>query len=323
MGQKNFLKIPASITDTLENISGTRIVVGCLAQLKATALSKGTFSHLHIHLEDSGLQLPSEPVLPPASSGRYSKANVEGKVIVRRDLPIETHYTSVESPNFGDHSKGTHTSHLPHKRYPRDFVAPRHIHLLVDSSDLQPGLVEYAIRFRLDRILDRTASHFLDELLFDINLLQENAGVVGVYAAEATMKDYYKEGLHVAWELFPPGTSTEVITRVLRGQKPGAAPPDSVEDRLSFLKTLEPQRLIIGHSGFQRYFGAMIKEDLVLFENVDYGNAIYIMFNAWKELSQRSRTELLSGKFGRDFERVKHRGDWKSRVKSIVSSRRQ
>ena len=74
-----------------------------------------------------------------------------------------------------------------------------------------------------------------------------------------------------------------------------------------------------GISGLQRYFGAIIEDDLVVFENTRYGNAIYIMYNNWQELSTLSRIELMSGKYGSDFDRVVHTSKWEDKVKKLIS----
>ena len=66
----------------------------------------------------------------------------------------------------------------------------------------------------------------------------------------------------------------------------------------------------------------MIEDNLIVFENVKYGNAIYIMFSDWEELSQQSRVDLLSGRFSNDFERVTHVGDWQKKVTKIIEERR-
>ena len=38
------------------------------------------------------------------------------------------------------------------------------------------------------------------------------------------------------------------------------------------------------------------------------------MFGSWKELSKRSRLDLLSGKYGFDFERIVHKKNWKQNL---------
>jgi hypothetical protein len=60
----------------------------------------------------------------------------------------------------------------------------------------------------------------------------------------------------------------------------------------------------------------------VVFENIEYGNAVYILFDNWEELSKISRLDLMSGKFNGSFERVVHISGWKGKVKTIVAGKR-
>jgi hypothetical protein len=74
-------------------------------------------------------------------------------------------------------------------------------------------------------------------------------------------------------------------------------PSDEVKEKLiaryALLEQLKPQAYVSGTSGFNRYFGAQFKDNLVVFENLEYGNAIYAMSENWAELSKLSRTDLL------------------------------
>lgn len=60
---------------------------------------------------------------------------------------------------------------------------------------------------------------------------------------------------------------------------------------MKVLAQLNPQNYIAGTSGFARYFGEKLRDDLVAFENLHYGNALYVMYEDWVTLSHRSRTE--------------------------------
>ena len=74
--------------------------------------------------------------------------------------------------------------------------------------------------------------------------------------------------------------------------------------------------------GFSRnkYFGAKLAEDLVVFDCPKLGNALYILHKDWEFISQHSRRELLSGKLGGDFERVVYTPGWQSRAKRIIAT---
>lgn len=79
---------------------------------------------------------------------------------------------------------------------------------------------------------------------------------------------------------------------------------------------LGPRNFVAGTSGFSRYFGAQFADDLVVFENVSYGNAAYVMFDEWERLSQLSRVELLAS--DEHFVRVPHANSWERRLRELI-----
>ncbi len=320
MAKKNINKIPQDILKKIESIATNEVIVGCAVKFKAQDLASGRLDHLGITLTDKGLEIP-ESIIPPEDQGKYSERNVNGHEIVRKDLPMETHYNSIESPNWGDSYNGTHTVNLPYQKYRRDFYPPRELEIVMTSQDTRPGLDTYVIAFQVQEVLDKGDEDFDDQLFENLNLLQENVGACGVEAATVALADYVKS-LHVSWEILPPGTLEETVERVFRGKTPTVEQKDVVSERYNFFQTLKPKSLVFGQSGFRRYFGALLEDDLVVFENVEYGNAIYIFFDNWEELSKLSRIDLLSGKFGTSFERVIHTTGWKGKVKAIVANKR-
>jgi len=69
--------------------------------------------------------------------------------------------------------------------------------------------------------------------------------------------------------------------------------------------------------------GAKFGDDFVVFENVRYGNALYIMFEQWQTLSQRSRIELLRSGVSDEFQRIEHREGWEDILKALVQEYRK
>lgn len=318
--KKNIIKIPKDIYTQIKTMDSTEIVAGCAVKFKTEEILAGKLAHLGISVDTQGLHLP-DSIIPLKSQGKYSDRNLNGQVIVRKDLPKETHYNSIESPNWGDVYYGTHTVNLPFKKFPRDFNPPRELEILMTCSNTQPNLSSYIIAFQVKEVLDIRSKDFEEKLLEDLNLLQENIGKYGVHPANVPIIDYMKS-LHVSWEILPPGTLEETINRVFRGKSPTTEQKDVTTERYKFFMGLKPKEFIFGQSGFRRYLGALLDDDLVIFENIEYGNAIYILFNNWEELSKLSRINLLSGKFGENFERVIHTNEWKSRVESIIAEQR-
>lgn len=319
--KKNFRKTPQRIVRKMETIDSDEVVVGCVKKIRREDILNDNFKHLQIYLDKEGLHHP-ESIIPPPQQGKYSNWNINGKVVVRKDLLKETHYNYVEAPNWGDPNKGTHMVALPYEKYPRDYIAPRNIAVEIESADKAPFLPYYIIKFQITEVLNRNSNDFEDRLFFCLNLLQENVGAADVQMADVSFNEY-TQTLHVSWEILPPGTVEEVITRVFSGIEPTQEEKNTIIERHNFFMSLNPQSLVYGRSGFQRYFGALINDNLVVFENVRYGNAIYIMFENWQELSQKSRIELLSGRFGEQFVRVVHVGNWQNKVRKIIRERLQ
>lgn len=90
---------------------------------------------------------------------------------------------------------------------------------------------------------------------------------------------------------------------------------------MTLLLHLKPVALVTGRSGFARYVGAQFAEDLVVFENIRYGNAAYIMFENRDQLSRRSRVDLVRS--DERFIRLAHTSGWKSKLRSIVNEERR
>jgi hypothetical protein len=317
--KKNIRNIPKKISGKLTSIKEPNLVAGCLKTFSGADIQQGILAHLEIGLDNAGLKFP-ESIIPSAHIGKYSSWNIYGCEVIRNDLPKETHYNYVETPNWGDSYNGTHTVALPYKKFPRDFIAPRYSAIEIECANAAPGQSLYIIKFNVSEILNKKDKDFNERLLTCLNLLQENIGDCGVEQANSTLADYART-LQVQWDILPPGTIEEAIARLFTHRKPTPKEIIYIEERFNFFKSLKPKKEVYGTSGLQRYFGALINDDLIIFENVKYGNAIYIMFEDWKELSQKSRIDLLSGKLGHNFERIVHTGNWKSNVKKIIKEK--
>jgi hypothetical protein len=319
--KKNLRKIPNDINEKIKSIKGDEIVVGCAVKFKIDTIASGKLKHLGIEITPEGLRIPKS-LIPSEDQGKFSSYNINGIEIVRKDLPKETHYNSIESPNWGDSYNGTHTVNLPYKKYPREFHSPRELEIIMDCKDIRPNLPNYVIAFRINEVISKKSSEFQDILFEDLNLLQENIGSCGIEPADVPLAEYVKS-LQVSWEILPPGTIEETVARIFHGRISTTQEKNIAAERYEFFKSFNPKSLIFGNSGFRRYFGALLEENLVLFENIQYGNAIYILFNDWEDLSKRSRIDLIAGKFGDNFERIVHNSGWKGVVRKIVEYKRK
>ncbi|MGF8545695.1 hypothetical protein AAGN67_14990, partial [Klebsiella pneumoniae] len=90
-------------------------------------------------------------------------------------------------------------------------------------------------------------------------------------------------------------------------------------------KSAQIREILISESAWEEMtclFAPSLEDDLVVFENIEYGNAIYILYDDWDEISKLSRIDLLSGRAGSNFDRIIHSGNWKEEVRKKVATGR-
>ena len=305
--QRNLRKIPPTVRAKLQAAPEAAFVAGVVHTIPLDELRSGTFAHLNIGIVADGVSF-SERVWPRPEMGPYSTKNREGWEVVRRDLPMVTRTFPVETPNFGDWSKGSHTIYLKREVYQRDYFDPPDFQLGVELLGAATnGRVVFKIFVEFP--LDRSSPDFEDDLLFALNLLQESVGAADILPADAVAAELLAT-LTLDWEVFPPGTIEEVVQRTM--SRMGRLLPDQqalVRERIALFHKLKPQRFIQGRGGMNRYVGALFADDLVVFENVRYGNALYVLYDDWHEISQRSRVDLLKARDA-NFDRFVHRPGW-------------
>jgi hypothetical protein len=301
------------------------VVVGCATKLTEKDIRDGLYDHLEIVMVGGKLSFPDR-IVPHASAGRASDFNANGREIVRRDLPMILKTFSFEAPNYGDWSNGSHEVTHEREVYQRDFAPPDENEIgieLVGKEDTPAGAT-YVFRFIIDEPLLVGAKGYKDNLLRLLNLLQENVGAVELFATDAKLEDYLKT-IYVNWEILPPGERDTNIAKITAGVR--ATDEETrkrVADRYDFFDKMKPEALIKGHGGFRRYFGAKFTDELVAFENMEYGNAVYIMLADWKEASRKTKQELLaSGRDGKDFFRIVHSSGWKTQVRDLIKKNRK
>jgi hypothetical protein len=180
----------------------------------------------------------------------------------------------------------------------------------------------FQVKFAIDEVINRRTPKFPQELLYNLNLLQENVGDANIFESVATLAEYAAT-IRVDWQLLPPGSVDEVFAAMTAGKRPITdQQAATMKQRLQVMGRLKPEAFVTGTQGFIRYFGAMFGDDFVAFENLQYGNAIYVMFENWQALSQRSRVALLGGDPD-SFERIVHSPGWDERLAALVQEYRR
>ena len=315
MAQRNVLKVPEHILERIRTFGQDDVVVACVKAIKPDEVAR--YAGLGLSYSAGALHTPP-PTVPNPLAGRYSSANVLGMEKKRKDLPKVYKSFSMEAPNW--QGSGTHTVTQTREVYQIDFYPPKEVELSVTDIGIRDG--SYLVKFAIDEVINRRTHNFEQALLYNLNLLQENVGAIGVFESAATLAEYAAT-VRVDWQILPPGTVDEVLKAMLQGKRPITKEQEIVmRERITHMASLTPENYIVGSDEFVRYFGARFGDDFVAFENARYGNALYVMHENWAELSKKSRVELLSGPQD-EFERIEHRDGWKGRFKAMVTEYRR
>lgn len=304
--KKNFRKVPLLVLEKIRTIESDSIKVECVKRVSKDSIHAGDYKHIGIVYLDDNLSYTNS-ILPSPTNGLSSKYNTMTKTVIHKNRKKEPRWYSFEAPNFGDWTKGSHEVDRFVRAFPRTILEPLYNSILIDLLDESELFVTF--KFSIDRQIKKDDSNFEREVLRDLNLLQENTGSIDVFPSEFPYDQYLSKTL-VDWDIFPPGSREDFISHLhLKHPDLSAREEMEIRERYEILTKYCPE-LIFGVFGLQRYFGAKLREDLVVFENIRYGNAIYILKENWMELSKLSRSELLQ-KYHDMIIRIVHSKNWK------------
>jgi hypothetical protein len=312
MGYMNFNKVPATLLAKIEALDTDDVIVATVKKIKPSELA--SYAHLRIAKKDGAIVIPA-PFVPDPLSGKYSRWNINGRVVTMRNLPKKERSWSIEAPSWGSPTE-THTISFGKPCYQKRLIRPKgvtlSIALLGEASD---GTI--AIKVEVQQVLRKSSPDFHDELFYNLNILQENLHASDVVASDTTLEEF-EASVKLTWQFLPAGTVDEVVAKMLAGKRPVSEPIiKEMKERVGILRLFGIKRWVTGSDGFLRYFGAQFEDGLVAFENIEYGNALYVMFENWADLSKRSRLDLLKGP--RDgFIRIPHAGRWPDKLQRVI-----
>lgn len=314
----HFRKVPNHINAELTQLTGSTVSVVATLHVAKDDIKAGKYRYLGLSVVDGEVSAP-DVLLPYMISGTYARRNKDGYDIVHKDRPKVMKTIWWESPNFGDPSKGYHENHRDIFVYPRTHVPAREweISLYVENSDND----HVKLVATLQPALSRNSSYFNEDLFFAINLMQEQFRDCHVVDSQLTAGQIAAT-IHVGWEIFPQGTIEQTLDKII-GRMRTTSPERIVEikRRANILDRFHPLRYIYGVGLDARYFGAMMENDIVVFENLDYGNAIYILSENWEELSKLSRIDLLR-KHEDEYVRIIHKRGWELQLELTLAELR-
>lgn len=320
---KNFRKIPNFILGELESISSNNIVVWWIKKISKSDILKWKYSNIWITLINNNLSFDSE-VIPAIENWRFSKKNIEWYIVKNKNWTKVPHtYYAGERPIYWKWSNWYFSLYITKNVYPFKKIPPQELSLSIEVLQEEKIGIDtyYTFKFTVLEILNKDNDNFYDKLLFNLNLLQENIWCANIYSSETTREEYLSS-LSVNWELFPPWTRENDLNKIIwKRTNLSRTRVSQIEERYDFIRNLNPSDMIIWESWMRRYFWAKLSDNLVIFENKEYWNALYILFENWQELSQLSRTEI-QNRSADDYIRITHVWDWKKKVKIIIKNKR-
>lgn len=312
--KRNLARVPDDLQEAVAKFKSDLFVVAQTKKIPVADIAAGAYAHIGLEMKDGAITVADPAVAPPADMGKWSARNRNGWEHKRTDLPKITKTYTWESPNWGDSYNGTHMQSRDREVYEVDCYEPRMYAVAAEvMNDPSGGMA--LVKFSVNTILDRTHASIGYDLLLCLNLMQENAGVAGVFASDATREEYIGT-IALDWQVFPPGTADAVVAALMKGRRaPSAKLAGLVAERVALFQTLKPIAYLRGHGGFGSYVGAQLADDLVVFENLNYGNALYVLYDDWAEASKRSRLDLIRCTSAK-FDRFPHTGGWESTFKA-------
>lgn len=317
--KKSFRSIPQRLLKKVALLDEEQVQVAAVKTISTEDIFEGTYEHLQLTSNNSEVGAKWE-VSPAQKTGRTSKRNTDGWEDIRKDLPKYTKNFYQDIPIYGDASRnGWTTVGIPREVYHRQYYPPYNFIISVEVLKTNVDGTKN-ILFLITEPLSKDEPDFEKALLFGLNLLQENTGVSGVIGAKSN--ELYTSHT-VDWSFFPPGEHLELadeISRVTDSKR--AIDKDELIERLKLFDDFRPTRYLRGLGGNNCYFGAQFADDLVVFENSEYGNAMYVLYGQWEDLSKQSRRELLKLD-GNQFDRIIHTKGWQGRFAKLMQDQLQ
>ena len=256
-----------------------------------------------------------DTVLPSPIFGPVSEFNAEGKNVKQKDQPMETvsrtaiwHWKQWNGPY--DRIPRSKIVDVPYKRYPRSFVPPPSIELKIilgsngniiatgnNTFDIQTDEQELIHVINLFLEIFKECQFFTENLDNIINIPIQRLNWKILPAGEMPWENLKKE-------------IEPIVKKAPEGNQ------QLINYRLETINKFKPNFSAIGQAGFQGYvILGFPNQKIYVLESLLYGNATYVFGDDWKELSKRTKAEILNEKLQKD--RIIHKVGWKGKINEL------
>ena len=243
----------------------------------------------------------------PRAIGPVSKFNVEGRDDLLKNLPKETFYYDAYIKDWhGDY----HYVDMPGKRYRRNHIEGPY----QEISLITIGGKNYAISDLLPNTPDGK-----ELLKHVVNLFLEIFGVCTILDKNKCPEVSSVPLKRANWQILPEGEIVwERVNQIVGNiQDTNELVGQLQKYRFKTIIKYKPDFVYYGNGGFHGYLVFIFrKKNLVLMENMVYGNATYVFRDNWEELSKLSKAEII--KHNLQEKRLVHRGSWPMQIGMLL-----
>lgn len=256
-----------------------------------------------------GLNIVVGEQVLPSIIGPISKFNSEGRFDRQYHLPKETVHRAAE---IRDWHGNYHTVYIPYKRYPRIFIQPPSVELLIRNGlNNQPILISPLLRNNdASQDANKHIINLILEIFGECEILQEN--LLPAFNVPTTKLN---------WHVLPQGrfpweqirNDVDGVINTVNQQKRGI-----VQRRIQHITSFTPDFAAVGKAGFNGYlvFGFSNKNLFVL-ESIFTGNATYVLGQNWQQISQLSKGDILDQNLHQ--QRITHSPTWDEQINSLLN----
>ena len=249
--------------------------------------------------------IPDNVLFLPPIVWPISKFNAEWKEEKLKDLPMETCYSEIY---WTRHQRAwrwmtqeiTEIAYRPYHRYQRKAISPVWIELYKkDNHVYWPLLVVWEDSEKIKH----TINLFL-ELFWECEVLSEKL--------EPLMNTWK---MRYNWEFIKPWEWEEFKRKVMSAaQNKSASQRKIIDRRITVAEKLWLSAVGVWVLWFRWYIAFQSKDKkYTIFENVNYGNAIYITDMNREEFSKQDKQTILSSNIQKD--RIIHNKRWENKLK--------
>lgn len=252
-----------------------------------------------------------EQIIPAPIFRTESKFNAEGKLLKRRDLPMETAHR-LQEWNLTDWNGVEHSgiAYVPYQRFPREFISPPLNEITILENEQENKVIVSNLVIKNDANMSAIKNI--------INLFLEIFGEC--YVLTDTLVPQIRVNVRrLQWEFLPPGRYPwerlqvhidSAFENIRRNRR-------AIMSRFETINNYNPDLVAVGRAGFKGYVAFSFSDkNIHILESVYSDNATYVFDNGWEALTQLAKSEILNGNL--HLQRIVHRPDWEEQIQNLL-----